>query len=164
MDFITKLWAKRVVRFGVVGCFNTLFDALLLLFFFKILGIPSIAANTLAVAISVSMSYVLNHKVVFRYDKGYSFTNYLKFFAITGFSSIIIQDFVIYIVTEHLWVVSEATNIMILGRQFELKTLELLAAKGFAVGIGMIWNFLLYKYVVFRGHKPHDEADELTIA
>ena len=162
MKLIKNLWEQRLVRFLAVGCFNTVFDISLLLFFFKIVGLPELVANTLSVSIAVSVSYVLNHKVVFRHPQNYSFANYLRFFAVTGFSIIVIQDLVIYVVTKKLWVLADAATVTVMQHQLPAKTLELLGAKASAVVFGLAWNFLLYKYVVFRGSKP-DEADELTL-
>jgi putative flippase GtrA len=55
----------------------------------------------------------------------------------TGFSAFVIQNVVIYVLT--------------LGTPFGLpQWLWLNAAKCCAVGLGMIWNYLTYKKVVFR--------------
>ncbi len=160
---VKRLWSQKLVRFFVAGCFNTLFDITLLLVFYKVIGLPELVANTMSISMAITVSYFLNHRIVFRYQKNYSFKNYLKFFAITGFSTIVIQDAVIYVSVHKLWVVGKGTTRLI-GLEVSLKTLELLGAKIVGVLIGMVWNFLLYKYLVFRHTKKTDEADEYVIA
>lgn len=159
---ITKLWDHKVTRFIVVGCFNTIFDITLLLLFYKVVGLSEVVANTFSVAIAVSVSYFLNHRIVFRYKKKYSWRNYLRFLLVTGLSIVVVQNILIYIVTQLLWDVPESQTFEFAGQLFMTQTAVLLGAKLLAVGIGMVWNFLLYKYVVFA-HNDQDESDEILI-
>jgi putative flippase GtrA len=159
---ITKLWDKRVTRFIVVGCFNTFLDITILLVLYEVFGLPKVVANTISVPTAITVSYFLNHRIVFRQKQGYSFVAYLKFLAITGFSALVIQDTIIYIVTTHMLHPGGAT-ISLAGHQVTLATVDLLFAKLLGISVGLIWNFLLYKYVVFR-HGKSDQADEILIA
>lgn len=160
IDFIKKLWERKVVRFLVIGCFNTAFDISLLLSILKILDWSPLIANSLSVSIAVTVSYFLNHRIVFRETSGYTFKKYLHFFLVTGLGVILIQDVVIYLVIDKFWVISQAKTWRLLGHATSLRTLELLGAKLSGVVIGLAWNYLLYKYLVFRNH---DEEDELFI-
>jgi putative flippase GtrA len=162
-ELVKKLWEQKLVRFFFVGSFNAVMDITLLLIFYKGIGLPQLVANTFSVAITVTMSYFLNHKIVFRYRQGYSLKNYLRFFAVTGFSVIFIQDLIIYLVTDKLWIIASTRTVAVGSHHLFAKTLELLAAKVAGILLGMIWNYLLYKYVVFR-HQPVDEAEEFTVA
>lgn len=119
-------------------------------------------ATTVSVAIGITCSYFLNHRIVFQHKHNPTFKKYLHFFAITGFSVIIIQNVTIWLVT-HLVHVDPNAGINIAGHFISAQTLEVNAAKVVAVLIGMCWNFTLYKYVVFRNN-PQDTEDELTVA
>ena len=162
-ELIEKLWDYKIVRFVIVGSFNSAVDIILtVLILYKLLELPVLLANTISVTFVVTMSYFLNHQIVFRYRQGYTLKNYLRFFAVTGFSAIVIQYLVIYVVTEKLWKVASTSTFTVAGHDFFIKTIVLIVAKILAILLGMIWNFLLYKYVVFR-HKVPDEAEELIV-
>ena len=161
---LKKLWDRKVVRFLVVGCFNTAFDICLLIAILKVLDWPPLVANSLSVSIAVTVSYFLNHRVVFRDAGGYSLKKYLRFFLVTGLGVILIQDIVIYFVTDKFWVISKTSTVMLFRHATSARTIELLGAKLTAVLVGLTWNYLLYKYIVFRGHEtPNSAADELVV-
>ncbi|HUC88278.1 MAG TPA: GtrA family protein [Candidatus Binatia bacterium] len=161
----TKLWGQRVVRFVIVGCFNTLLDTSLLLIMVNILGWQKIVANSLSVSIAITTSYFLNHRIVFREPESYSLKKYLRFFAVTGLGVILIQDLVIYLITDKLVVLSSHKSMKLLGRSVSERTIELVVAKLIGVMFGMIWNFLLYKYVVFkiRGGSTEPKEEKLIV-
>lgn len=162
--FLKKLWERKVVRFLVIGCFNTTLDTSLLLIIVKISGWPAFLANSLSAAIAISVSYFLNHRIVFRYTSSYSFKKYVRFLLGTGLGVILIQDIVIYLVTDKFWIISKTKRFMFLQHDFYDKTAELLAAKLFAVICGLAWNYVLYKYIIFRDPdtvKPKE--DELIV-
>lgn len=148
--FVKKIWEFRTIRFIVVGSFNTLFDISLLLAIVKLFGLSSVIANSISVTIAISVSYFLNHRIVFRQKDGFLIRQYIRFFLITGIGIILIQDAVIYLVTDKLWIIDKARVATLFGQSFRLKILELLAAKLIAVVIGLFWNFTLYKYAVFK--------------
>lgn len=161
---LVSIWNQQILRFGVVGVFNTFFDITLLLFFYKVVGVPEVVANTFSVSIAVSLSYFLNHHIVFRYHKKYSLRNFLRFTVITGLSIMVVQNLVIFVVTHYVWNVSASETVIWHGKTFMLQTVVLLAAKLIAVAVGMVWNFLLYKYVVFPNSKQPDDSEEIIIA
>lgn len=151
-----------MVRFAAVGCFNTVLDTSLLLIFNKLIGLPVLLSNTCSSLVAVSVSYFLNHSIVFRSSDKYSVRKYFRFLLITGASIIIVQNVVIYLITGVLWQVSPTQQFSFLEFNINLQTAILLFAKMSAVLVSMIWNFLLYKYVVFNT-KSTDKADELTM-
>ncbi|HSX53105.1 MAG TPA: GtrA family protein [Patescibacteria group bacterium] len=163
LSFVKNLWEKRIVRFLVVGTFNTFLDISLLLFLYEVVGLPKVLANTISVPTAITVSYFLNHRIVFRQKQGYSLSAYLKFLAITGFSAVVIQDAVIFIITDHLLHPGNKM-ISIAGNSISLATVELIGAKIVGIGIGLFWNFVLYKYIVFNNDNNHDKADEIIVA
>ena len=153
------------MRFLVVGCFNTAFDITLLVTILKIFNWSPLVANSLSVSIAITVSYFLNHHIVFRQTGGYSLKKYLRFFLVTGLGVIIIQDLVIYLVTDKFWVISKTETVTLLQHATSVKTIQLLGAKLMGVLLGLAWNYLLYKYIVFRGHETAEsKEDELIIA
>jgi putative flippase GtrA len=163
-SFFRKLWDRKIIRFIVVGSFNTLLDTSLLLTIVKITNWSALIANCFSVSIAITVSYFLNHRIVFRSPDGYTLKKYMRFFLVTGLGVIMIQDLVIYLVTDKFWVISKTKTFMFLGHNTHSQTVELLGAKLSAVVVGMVWNFLLYKYVVFRGHETEEiKEDELVM-
>lgn len=155
-----KLLKHEKARFLVVGCLNTGLDFLLLNTIVFVFGIYPLVANTISVTLGITISYVLNHKFVFRSDEEISLRKYITFFAVTGFSSIVIQNSIIYgfeavgrMHFGHLILMSDIAN----SNAFRLNV-----AKATAVLIGMVWNFVFYKFVVFR-KKGTTIVDDLII-
>ena len=150
MFFIRRIWSIRLVRFLCVGVFNTLFDLTLFNIFISVFKLPAVVANTISVTIAVSVSYVLNNTIVFTQPLSeMKFKKYVVFFVITGFSSIVIQAGVILLIT-HLVKIDPLSYTDILGKSIKTQTIELNIAKMIAVVVGMVWNFTLYKLVVFK--------------
>lgn len=163
LKLIKKAWGQKIIRFVCVGAFNTVLDFTLLNVMFAVLKFPTLLANSISVTVSITVSYFLNHKIVFRHPEKYSIKNYIRFFLITGFSVIVIQNLIIYTATK-LVVIHAGASVRILGIAVPADTARLNLAKAAAVVVGMVWNFLLYKFVVFRNQDMVDEADELVLA
>ena len=152
LEIYKKCWKHRKVRFFFVGCFNTLFDFVLLNIFFGLFGFPLLVANTLSAGIAITNSYFLNHFVVFRSSRKYSFGSYLRFLFVTGLSVLLVQNIVIYIVTSAVETDPRAT-IYIFNIAVTHQFIEINLAKATAVIAGMIWNYLSYKHIIFRQHE-----------
>ena len=107
LSFVKNAWDLRIIRFIVIGSFNTLFDTSLLLIIVKISGLSPVIVNSVSVSIAITVSYFLNHRIVFRQKSSYSLKKYIRFFLITGLGVIIIQDTIIYLVTDKFWIVNK---------------------------------------------------------
>lgn len=164
IDACKALWEKKVVRFFFVGCFNFLLDIGMLNVLTAVFGLKVLIANSISVSIGITASYFLNHRIVFRHQQEYSLKTYGKFFAVTGFSAIVIQDFIIEVLAPKIVKVRSGETVQVLGRAIPAHTIELNIAKIIAVAIGMVWNFLLYKYIVFQDKKGSDSADKIIVA
>jgi putative flippase GtrA len=144
-----KFLRHEKVRFLITGCFNTGFDFILLNTLVFVVGAYPLVANTISVTIGITISYILNHKFVFKSDGRLSIKKYLVFFAVTGFSSLVIQNSIIYgfqLAGEAQW----GYSIPIVAFVMDNDALRLNIAKATAVLAGMVWNFTLYKFVIFR--------------
>lgn len=144
-----KLLAKQQVRFLIAGCFNTALDFLILNVLTLALGLPVLAANTISVLFGISISYALNHFFVFRYPFRISWRKFLEFFLITGISSLGIQTLIIWLF-ELFFDTSFGNSLLLVpdaeGRHF----IAINVAKFTAVLVGLVWNFTMYRFVVFR--------------
>ena len=163
LSFVKNAWDLRIIRFIVIGSFNTLFDTSLLLIIVKISGLSPVIVNSVSVSIAITVSYFLNHRIVFRQKSSYSLKKYIRFFLITGLGVIIIQDTIIYLVTDKFWIVNKTITTIFIGHTFYLKTLELLGTKFIAVAVGLTWNFVLYKYIVFRDHETIESKEDRLV-
>ena len=158
---LKKLWSIKVTRFATVGVFNTLFDLSILNTLVFLFHAPVLAANLVSASISMTVSYFLNHHIVFRHPEKHSFQRFTHFFAVTGIGILGIQTLVIFAVT-HLVGPHESglTHLMrhigfrhITGRVVDVNTAKLLA-----VLIAMLWNFGIYHFVIFK--KSDENLDE----
>lgn len=163
ISLVKKLWSRQIIRFAVVGCFNTVLDFTILNILVGIIRLPMLLSNTVSVTVCISVSYLLNHYIVFRQSQKPSLQNYAKFFAITGISVILVQNTVLYII-DHSFTMKPGQGLTVLGHFVLGKTIELNAAKVAAVLFGMAWNFLLYKYVVFKTKDSTSSESEEMLA
>ncbi|PPF54485.1 GtrA family protein [Clavibacter michiganensis] len=144
-----KLLADQRVRFLVAGLLNTGLDFVLLNCLILLAGFPTLAANIVSVTVGITISYFLNHFFVFRYAKPVSAKRFLEFFAVTGFSSLLLQSGVIWLF-ERGFDTTFGRSLFMFGTSAEQEFLEINVAKATAVLIGLVWNFTMYKLVVFK--------------
>jgi putative flippase GtrA len=154
---LKKLWNYKKVRFLCVGCFNTLVDLTTLNTLVFAVHLPIWLSNTISVSFGITLSYFLNHIVVFRHHRGPNFKIFAKFFLATGASVVVLQTVIIYL-TKPLYtkLIQHSHTVGLLHLESKL---SLNAAKLTAVLIGMVWNYVLYSRVVFKNKlQDHDEA------
>lgn len=157
-----KLWESKVTRFATVGVFNTLFDLSMLNFLAFVVHLPYLVANLISASISMTVSYFLNHHIVFRHKEEHSLKKFVYFFAITGTGILAIQSIVIYVVMQILTPHYNTVNQLIHDthlEQFSVHAFDLNIAKIIAVLVTMTWNFLLYRFLVFK--HSEEPADSL---
>jgi putative flippase GtrA len=162
---LEKVWSKKLARFLVIGVCNTCIDLSILntLVFFA--HFPVIIANLISASISTSTSYFLNHHFVFRSKEKHSIRLFCRFFAVTGIGILGIQSLVIYIVTHllkpHYTLVHNLINSLHLS-SFSVKAFDLNVAKLTAVLVALVWNFMIYHFVVFKTSSDELEEDLLA--
>ncbi|MBM7025767.1 GtrA family protein [Clavibacter zhangzhiyongii] len=154
---MTKLLADRRVRFLIAGLLNTGLDFVLLNLLILGAAMPVIGANLVSVTVGITISYFLNHFFVFRHGEAVTLGRFLKFFAVTGFSSLLLQSGVIWLF-ERGFDTTFGRSLLTFGTSAEQEFLEINIAKATAVLIGLVWNFTLYRLVVFRTPTPGDAA------
>lgn len=144
-----RLLSNEKVRFLVAGCVNTALDFLLLNVLVFAFATPTLVANAISVTVGICVSYLLNHFFVFRYEEPISLKRFGIFFLVTGFSSLILQNAVIF-GFELLFDTEFGRSLLFLPSEDGRHFIAINIAKAAAVLLGLVWNFLFYKFVVFR--------------
>ncbi len=127
----------NLLRFLIVGSFNTAVDLLLFFLVADVLGINVLAANIISTGITMLISFGLNHSFVFKSIKKRRETA-LQFFLATIFNIWLIQTLVIALIlvainhiaffVTHKW------------------TMNIFAKLG-GIAVSFILNFLMYRYI-----------------
>jgi len=131
---------SEVIRFVLVGGFNTALDFCLFGLLANIIGIDKVVANIISTSVCITISFILNYKFVWKSEKSIK-TTAVGFLVVSLFSAWVVQSLVITGVTA------------ILGET----ELNKLIAKVCGSVAGMVTNFFGYKFV-FK--KPVGKKDE----
>lgn len=143
-----KIWEYKKIRFLCIGTFNSLCDLLILNALVFGLHFPIWVANTISVIITITLSYFLNHFIVFRRQHKPTSKLFVKFFLLTGMSAVILQDIVIYIMRPAYLKLIQHTSLFSTIHLENKISLNL--AKITAILAGMTWNYLFYSRLVFK--------------
>lgn len=139
MKNLSQLKNSQEFRFAVIGGFNTILD-FIILFGLTVVGVSSVVANIFSTGVTFILSFILNKKVTFKSGnrtKSELIREMILFTIVTLFGLWVIQSGVIYFVSGLL-------------RSFSLNdSIVLFLAKIIATGFSLVWNFVLYKKVVF---------------
>ncbi len=156
---IKKIWAYDKFRFICVGTFNTLFDLSILNTLVFILHFPVWLANTISVSVSITVSYFLNHYIVFRHKSKPNLNLFSKFFLITGVCVIVLQTVIIYLTKPiYLHLINNILNSNSHSEQIALNL-----AKLTAVLIGLGWNYFFYSKIVFKNNNDKDNESSTSM-
>ncbi|HEX4774500.1 MAG TPA: GtrA family protein [Candidatus Saccharimonadales bacterium] len=156
---INKLWEHKKIRFLCVGSFNSITDLLILNALVFIVGTPVWVANAISVSFGITLSYFLNHFIVFRHHHSPNFKSFAKFLLATGISVIALQTAIIYLVRPAYKALIQHTHTAAL---IHLETkLSLNLAKITAIFIGMGWNYMFYSHVIFAKRPPSQADNEV---
>ncbi len=144
----------QVGKFGLVGVLNTLIDFSIFNALSSRAKFSKVKANLCSTTIAMVFSFVVNRQDVFRGDRGNPFEQAVLFFVVTAIGVYLLQTGVLYLITSKWnWparLVSSALKAT--GNQRRNLDDVLLRNGGKACGtvVSLTWNFVLYKYVVFR--------------
>jgi putative flippase GtrA len=132
--------ALKAISFGLVGVVNSAVDFATFSFAYYYLALPVVVANTVAWAVAVSGSYVLNSTITFAAESG----RRLDLKSYLGFALSQVAGFIGNTVT--IWCL------------VELLLIPAWAAKIAAIGVSFVINFSLSHFVVFRQRRPHGDV------
>ena len=134
---------SQVFKFVIIGGFNTVLD-FSILFGLTFIGVNSIIANIFSTGISFISSFVLNKKVTFKSEnktRKELLREMILFTIVTLFGLWGIQSVIISIVSP------------IFNNFIDNQSIVLFLSKCFATAFSLVWNFVLYKKVVFIDKK-----------
>lgn len=137
----------QLVRFAVVGGFNTALDFTLLFLFVYLAGWNEILSNVVSTGICLVISFLLNKKWTFR-ASGNPARQFVLFLVVTLFGLWVLQTIVIWGAMAGLAVwAPDIPNALALG-----------AAKLAATVVSLTWNYLMYGRVVFTEQAQSDKS------
>lgn len=140
------------MRFVVVGVLNTGLDFTVLNLLTNLAGLRVYAANFISTSTAMVVSLFLNKIFVFQHDSRLTLKEAAKFTAITLTGLWGIQTLVIFLVTREFSVpfLSVAHTLQTLSGTHINNDIALNnLAKILATGASLVWNYTLYKRVVF---------------
>lgn len=142
---LRALWRHRAIAvkamsFALIGVVNSAVDFGVFSFAFYYLALPIVIANTLAWAVAVTGSYVMNSTITFASESGRKLT--LRAYA--GFALSQVMGFLANTAT--VWCL------------VELLLLPAWAAKVVAIAVSFVVNFSLSHFVVFRARASSRSA------
>lgn len=146
----------QIGKFGIVGILNTIIDFTI----FNVLTgtrlkVPKIPANICSTTVAMVFSFVANREEVFLAGRsGDPVAQAVLFFLVTGFGLYVLQTGVLYLVLYRWkwptrlvdWILHTAYPKHTPSDDFLLRN----GAKAAGTMVSLIWNFFMYKYVVFR--------------
>ena len=145
LDRLLVAWRERAIvlkaaSFAVVGVVNSVIDFGVFSFCYYYLSLPILVANTIAWAIAVTGSYVMNSTITFAAESG----RRLHLRGYVGFALSQIMGF--FANTGTVWCL------------VQLLSVPAWAAKVAAIAVSFVVNFSLSHFLVFRA-EPRQNAD-----
>jgi putative flippase GtrA len=147
---------KQFILFCCVGLINTVLDLSMYFIMHQTMGIPAYIASPLIVFTVMSISYVLNAKIVFL--SPLRIKQYVNFMVLTGLGVIAIQTTISTLFEK--WAQGFLLDLKIFSSQeFNIFVANSLV-RITGVAFSLAWNFLFYKYVVFRVKESSTKATD----
>jgi len=141
---LSQVLSQRVLRFAIVGAFNTLVNFIILNISFYELGISKISSNIVATSCALIISFYLNRNFVFAH-KGHWLKQFLTFAIVTAIGTLAINNLV-YIVALHL-LKSVSSDFIQINGSAVIATL-----------FSMVWNYTGYRLIVFKKVNTNEET------
>lgn len=149
-----KAEARQVGKFSLIGIFNTVIDFGIFNVLTQILLLAAIPANIVSTGTAMTFSFFANKLWVFRNRQQEFLNQAVQFVVVTLFGLWVIQNGVIFVL-QNVWTwplelgaaIVAALN---LDTVFSQKFVFDNGAKVIATGFSLVWNYLLYKKVVFK--------------
>lgn len=153
---------KQAGKFAAVGVLNTAIDfiilnALVFLGFtaaFSIFNQKFLIANVISVAAAMINSFILNKQWVFRCEGGSVFLEIIKFLAITIIGMFVVHQLIFNFFYYEFHTVADliiaVVRLIKLDSVFSDQFVILNFSKSIAIVGSLIWNFVGYKFFVFK--------------
>ena len=132
---------RRLTRFLSVGALATFIDLGLFSLLHFSLGFSTIAANTISYGAGSINSFSMHRGWTYADRPQRALGVQLAQFVVVGLGALLINDLVIYL-APHMTLINSIPDS------------SSLAAKAFATGAGMVWNFIINHFWTFRAPYP----------
>lgn len=143
------------LRFVFIGVLNTLIDFGILNILTQLADFDRIPANIVSASVAMTFSFLMNRRVVFKSKSSERGRQIVLFLTVTALSIYVIQNLIIFVLTEAWkWPLETLYDIVPLLSEEVFVTN---VAKAAATAGSLMWNFLLYKEVVFKDLKDSNE-------
>ncbi|HUC86733.1 MAG TPA: GtrA family protein [Candidatus Saccharimonadales bacterium] len=144
----------QIGKFGIVGVLNTVIDFSIFNFLTGRLRVAKIVANICSTTVAMVFSFVANRDAVFHAGSGNPLDQAILFFIATGFGLYVLQTGVFYLLL-HRWqwpyqVAVWTVDLRRFPKRISTDVVHRNGVKICGTIVSLIWNFILYKYVVFR--------------
>ena len=145
LDRLTVAWHERAIAlkaasFGLVGIVNSAIDFGVFSFCYYYLGLPIIAANTLAWVVAVTGSYVMNSTITFAAESG---------------RRLDVKSYFAFAVSQVAGFLGNTATVWCL---VTLLLVPAWMAKVAAILVSFVINFSLSHFVVFKPRRPPSDA------
>lgn len=139
---------RRLVSFASIGIANTLIDVTIFLSLRQLL-VPILAANIVSTSVALSFSFLMNKRFTFGSSNAIK-KSLPAFILVTLVGLWVLQPIIIKLVLTMLYL--PAVDMLLQTVIFNADRYYELLAKLAATPATLIWNFLLYKRVVFKNN------------
>jgi dolichol-phosphate mannosyltransferase len=139
---------KQFIKFLVVGGTGFIINTIGLILFHKFFNIDEAIAASMGAEIAIISNFFLNNQWTFKHKKIEKGNRLLKLlqFNLSSLGAIVIQFVVVYLGTTYI------TPTLLLDPFWEKEVY--LVYYIFAVGLGLIYNYLMYSRVIWKKDKP----------
>mgnify|MGYP000924794888 CR=1 FL=1 len=147
---IEKLKNNQGFWFALIGALNTLLD-FAILFILKSIGLSLILANIYSTTITFIISFFLNKKITFKSEtknRREIVREVILFTIVTLFGLWVIQNIIISIAKPIIIHYFGGINILFVN--ISQDNFAILTSKIIGTIFSLIWNFILYKKVIFK--------------
>lgn len=146
-----SLFEKTVVRFGIVGAVNTLFNYLVLNAAYYTFVYNKVVANIISTSLTIVLSFNLNRIFVFKHqDK--AINKFLIFALITALGALVVNNLV-FIMSLRLFYALSVSLSLTLGKSginIRQDFIQINLSATVATLFSMFWNYNGYKRIVFK--------------
>ena len=143
----------RVGKFGIVGVINTVIDFTILNVLHSLFGMGIIESNLISTTVAMLFSFIVNRKYVFTGHETSVWRQGSTFLMVTAIGLYGLQTVIIHLLTVTwtgpLGLAVRVVRALGLGGVLSANIVITNGAKTIATLATLIWNYLLYKRVVF---------------
>jgi putative flippase GtrA len=145
----------QIGKFGVVGIFNTAIDFSIFNFLSsRRIGFGKILANFCSTTIAMVFSFFASRQEVFHASHGNAASQAGLFLITTGFGLWVLQTGVFYLMLQEWKWPAKLIQQLLRGTTMKTRVGQDVvlrnAVKVVATLVSLTWNFIMYKFVVFR--------------